>query len=35
MNTKTEVIQAVEDFNAGRFGHVPPNGLRPYHGRRH
>ncbi len=35
MNTKTEVIQAIEDFNAGRFGHVPPNGLRPYHGRRH
>jgi redox-sensitive bicupin YhaK (pirin superfamily) len=34
MNTRAEVIQAIEDFNAGRLGSVPPNGLRPYHGRR-
>jgi redox-sensitive bicupin YhaK (pirin superfamily) len=29
MNTKSEVIQAVEDFQAGRLGKVPANGLRP------
>ena len=34
MNTRAEVFQAIEDFNAGRLGTVPPNGLRPYHGRR-
>mgnify|MGYP000920329472 FL=1 len=30
MNTKAEVIEAMEDFNAGRFGAVPANGLRPH-----
>ncbi len=34
MNTRAEVIQAIEDFNAGRLGSVPADGLRPYHGRR-
>jgi quercetin 2,3-dioxygenase len=30
MNSKSEVIQALEDFNAGRFGTVPANALKPY-----
>ncbi|QNJ93637.1 pirin family protein [Mycolicibacterium fluoranthenivorans] len=30
MNSKSEVIEALEDFNAGRFGSVPPNALRPH-----
>ena len=30
MNSKSEVIQALEDFEAGKFGSVPPNALRPH-----
>jgi redox-sensitive bicupin YhaK (pirin superfamily) len=30
MNTRAEVIQAVEDYQAGRLGVVPAGGLRPY-----
>ena len=30
MNTKGELVQAFEDFNAGRLGTVPANGLHPY-----
>ena len=30
MNTRAELAQAVEDFNAGRLGTVPADGLRPY-----
>ena len=30
MNSKSEVIQALEDFNAGRFGTIPPNALMPH-----
>ncbi|MFN8228513.1 MAG: pirin family protein [Mycobacterium sp.] len=30
MNSKAEVIEAMEDFNAGRFGSIPANALRPH-----
>ena len=30
MNTKAEVIEAFEDFQRGRLGHVPADGIRPY-----
>ena len=32
MNSKSEVIQALDDFNAGRFGTIPPGALMPYRG---
>jgi redox-sensitive bicupin YhaK (pirin superfamily) len=31
MNTRAELAQAVEDYNAGRLGTIPEYGLRPYH----
>jgi redox-sensitive bicupin YhaK (pirin superfamily) len=30
MNTRAELVQAVEDFNGGRLGTIPDDGLRPY-----
>lgn len=30
MNTRAELVKAVEDFEAGRFGSVPPGALQPY-----
>jgi redox-sensitive bicupin YhaK (pirin superfamily) len=30
MNTRAELVQAVEDFQAGRLGTVPPGALQPY-----
>jgi hypothetical protein len=30
MNSRAELIQAVEDFNAGKFGHIPPDALMPH-----
>lgn len=30
MNSKAEVIEALEDFNAGKFGAIPPNALMPH-----
>ncbi|MGI9051170.1 MAG: pirin family protein [Ilumatobacteraceae bacterium] len=30
MNTRAELATAVEDFNAGRLGTIPADGLRPY-----
>lgn len=30
MNSKSELLQAVEDFQAGRFGTVPANALMPH-----
>lgn len=31
MNTRSELLQAVDDFNAGRLGTVPADGLQPFH----
>ena len=30
MNSKAELIQAMEDFNAGKFGAIPPDALMPH-----
>jgi redox-sensitive bicupin YhaK (pirin superfamily) len=30
MNTRAEIGQAVQDFQAGRLGRIPPNALMPY-----
>ena len=30
MNNKAQLIQAMEDFRAGRLGTIPADGLRPY-----
>ncbi len=31
MNTRAELVRAVEDFQSGRFGRVPPGALQPFH----
>ena len=30
MNTRDELVQAMDDYQAGRLGTIPANGLRPY-----
>ena len=35
MNTREELVQAYEDFQRGRLGVVPTDGLRPYRGGSH
>jgi hypothetical protein len=30
MNSKSELIQAMDDFQAGKFGTIPPNALMPH-----
>jgi redox-sensitive bicupin YhaK (pirin superfamily) len=32
MNSKAELIKALEDYHAGKFGQVPPNALMPHRG---
>jgi hypothetical protein len=32
MNTKAEIVQALDDFEAGKLGVIPPGALMPYHG---
>jgi redox-sensitive bicupin YhaK (pirin superfamily) len=32
MNTKEELVQAIEDFQAGRLGVIPENALMPHTG---
>ncbi|GGC52824.1 pirin family protein [Hoyosella rhizosphaerae] len=33
MNTKQEIIEALQDFQSGAFGQIPADGIRPYRGR--
>lgn len=30
MNTKSQLVEALEDFQAGRFGVIPPDALMPH-----
>lgn len=30
MNTKSELVEALEDYNTGKFGTIPPNALMPH-----
>ena len=30
MNTRAELQQAVDDFNAGRLGTIPADGIQPF-----
>jgi quercetin 2,3-dioxygenase len=30
MNSKSELIQAFEDYQSGKFGVIPPNALMPH-----
>ena len=32
MNSKAELIEAIEDFQTGKFGQIPPNALMPHRG---
>ena len=32
MNTRAELVEALEDYRAGKFGSIPPNALMPHHG---
>ncbi|MFM5905310.1 MAG: pirin family protein [Micrococcales bacterium] len=32
MNTKQQIIDAMEDYNYGRFGQIPEGALQPFHG---
>ena len=32
MNTKQQILDAMDDFNYGRFGQIPDDALQPFHG---
>ncbi len=32
MNTKAQIIEAMEDYQYGRFGQIPEDALQPFHG---
>ncbi|HEY2501868.1 MAG TPA: pirin family protein [Mycobacterium sp.] len=32
MNSRAELIEALQDYQAGKFGDIPPNALMPHHG---
>jgi redox-sensitive bicupin YhaK (pirin superfamily) len=32
MNTRAEIIQAIEDYQSGRFGQIPEGAIMPHHG---
>ena len=32
MNTKQQIIEAMDDYNYGRFGQIPDDALQPFHG---
>lgn len=32
MNTRAELVEALEDYQAGKFGSIPPNALMPHRG---
>lgn len=32
MNSRAELIEALRDYEAGKFGTIPPNALMPHHG---
>ena len=33
MSSREEIIQAFEDYQSGRFGHIPADAIQPFHGR--
>jgi quercetin 2,3-dioxygenase len=32
MNTRAELVEALQDYQSGKFGSIPPNALMPHHG---
>jgi len=32
MSSRAELIEALQDYQAGKFGSIPPNALMPHHG---
>jgi redox-sensitive bicupin YhaK (pirin superfamily) len=32
MNSRAELVEALEDYQAGKFGTIPPNALMPHQG---